>query len=456
MSMSRTSTRRDFLKRSAAVAGVAGVQLAAGPYLLAKPAPSDTLNVAVVGGRGMGAYAAGQANSQRFVCLAEIDDGRIAEILASCDKSKPQPKVYYDYRKMIDECHKDIDVVLVSTPDHHHAPAAIRAIHRGKHAFCQKPLAHNIYECRALAEAAKKNKVLTQMGNQGHCGEGYRRLVEFIWGGAIGTVRETHSIFARDFGGSGGIPAGEPTPKGIHWDEWLGPAPYRKYHGGLHPFSWRSWRQFGTGTLGDMACHVMDGVIWSLRLVEATNFSIECLAQREGSDEMFPKSNIVKFEFPARGDMPPVKVFTYDNSGQKPEVIKQIEREHKKSFPNGINEGTVYIGDKGFLYTNTYGDGIQLLPESRRQEFKNPPRSLPRAHGGPIEDLFWAIKNHGTPASNFVDYSGRLTEFILTGQLAMLAGPGHRLDWDVTAMKCTNYDEINRFVRRKYRPGWEV
>ena len=167
---------------------------------------------------------------------------------------------------------------------------------------------------------------------------------------------------------------------------------------------------------------------------------------------MFPKSNVVKFDFPARGNMPPVKVFTYDNSGQKPQIIKNLEKETKRKF----NDGTVYVGDKGMLYTDTYGGGIQLFPESRRQAFANPPKTLPRAHGGPIEDLFWAIKNDGTPASNFVDYSGRLTEFILTGQLAMLAGVGTKLDWDVVAMKCTNHDEINQFVRRKYRPGWEV
>jgi len=468
--MRRTTTRRDFLKHSALAAGAAvGAQVVGGPYLMAGPAPSRTLNVAVVGGGGMGGYAVGQARNERFVALAEIDDGRIAEILRGCDKSKGEPKVYYDYRKMIDECHKDIDVVLVSTPDHHHAPAAIRAINRGKHAFCQKPLAHNIYECRTLAETAAKNKVLTQMGNQGHCGEGYHRLVELIWGGAIGNVLETHSIFNRDFGGSGGIPPGKPVPKGVHWDEWLGPAPYREYHDGLHPFSWRSWRQFGTGTFGDMACHVMDGVIWSLKLVEATKFSIECLAQRGGSAEMFPQSNVIKFDFPARGNMPPVKVFSYDNLGhepppfasrdgfrdnlsQKPEVIKNFEKEAQRQF----SEGTIYVGDKGILYTDTYGGGIQLYPESRRQSFQNPPRTLPRAHGGPIEDLFWAIKNDGTPVSNFVDYAGRLTEFILTGQLAMLAGVGKRLEWDVAAMKCTNHDEINQFVRRKYRPGWEV
>jgi predicted dehydrogenase len=451
--MTKRTTRREFLKRSAAVAGAAvAAQHFAAPFVMADPAPNEKLGVAVVGGGGMGGYAVGQARNERFVALVEIDDGRIAEIMKGLQDISPQPKVYFDYRKMLDECHKDLDAVLVSTPDHHHAPAAIRAINLGKAAFCQKPLAHNIYECRTLAEAAKRNKVPTQLGNQGHCGEGYRRLVECIWGGAIGAVKETHSIFARDFGGNGGIPPGKPVPAGLHWDEWLGPAPNREYHDGLHPFSWRSWRQFGTGTLGDMACHVMDGVFWALKLGEAKSYSIECLSQRSGSDEMFPQSNVIKFEYPARADMPPVQVFTYDNSGQKPQIIKDVEKLHGRE----INDGTVYVGEKGYMFTDTYGGGVRVLPESRQQEFTLPEKTLPRAHGGPIEDLFWAMRNGGTPCSNFVDYSGAFTEMILTGQLAMFAGPGQKIEWDVPAMKCTNLDEMNRFVKRTYRPGWEV
>ena len=165
------------------------------------------------------------------------------------------------------------------------------------------------------------------MGNQGHCGEGYRRLVECIWAGAIGTVlRDAHAFSTAISAARGGIPPGKPVPARLHWDEWIGAAPYRSYHDGLHPFSWRSWRKFGTGTLGDLACHCMDGMFWSLKLHEVKAYTIECLSQRGGSDEMFTQSNVIKFEFPARGEQPPVKVFTYDNSGQKPQIVKEFEK----------------------------------------------------------------------------------------------------------------------------------
>jgi predicted dehydrogenase len=454
--MSKKTTRRDFLKRATAAAGAAaGAQVLAAPYVLAGQARGQKLRVAVIGSSNMGGYSFDCALNERLVAFCDIDDKIIADRMKKWNDSRkgpPAPKVYFDYRKMLDECHQDLDVVLIATPDHNHAPAAIRSINLGKATFCQKPLAHNIRECRVLAEAARKNKVLTQLGNQGHCGEGYRRLVELIWGGAIGNVTETHSIFARDFGGSGGIPKGKPTPPGIHWDEWLGPAPYREYHDGLNPFNWRNWRQFGTGTLGDMACHVMDGVYWVLKLQEAKAYSIECLSQKEGSAEMFPKSNVLKFEFAARGDMPPVKVFTYDNSGQKPQIVKDVE----KLARSEINDGTVYVGEKGYMLTDTYGGGVRILPDSRQKEFKLPGKTLPRAHGGPIEDLFWALKNNGAPVSTFPDYSGPLTEWILTGQLAMFAGRGKKVEWDVAAMKCTNFDEVNQYVQRTYRKGWEV
>jgi predicted dehydrogenase len=185
-------------------------------------------------------------------------------------KDQAKPKIFYDYRKMLDECHKDIDVVLIATPDHHHAPAAIRAIQLGKSVFVQKPLAHNVRECRILTEAARKYKVHSQMGNQGHVqGEGYRLLCEYLWSGALGNIVETHTILGRNFGGTGGRPPTKPVPPGLHWDEWIGGAPYRDYHEGLHPFDWRNWRDFGTGTLGDMACHLLDGVFWALRVGEA-------------------------------------------------------------------------------------------------------------------------------------------------------------------------------------------
>jgi predicted dehydrogenase len=444
--MSNRYTRRGFLKRGVALAGAAA--LARGPYVLAEGAPASKLGVAVVGAGGMGGYSVDQALGQRLVALVDVDENIIAKVMK--DKVKdlsPAPKVFYDYRKMLDECAKDIDAVLVATPDHNHAPAAIRAINLGKAAFSQKPLAHNIRECYVLANAAREKKVPTQMGNQGHCGEGIRRVCEYIWGGAVGNPTESHTILGRNFGGSGGRPPSKPVPPGLHWDEWLGPAPYRDYHDGLHAFSWRSWRAFGTGTIGDMACHHLDAPFWALRLGEAKTFTVECLNTKGGSAEMYPQDNVVRYEVPARGDMPPVKVYAYDHEGLKPEIMKETEKKYDRKF----GEFTLFVGDKGLI-----GSDGRIIPEEKHKEFASPPKTLPRAHGGPIEDLFWCIRNGGAPCSNFTDSAGPLTAFVLAGHLAQFAGVGKKVKWDVQKMQCTNMPGLNQFVRRTYRPGWEV
>lgn len=448
--MAQRATRRDFLKRSAAVAGAAtAAGLVRSPYVLAEPAPGKKLGVAVVGAGGMGGYSFDVALSENVVALVDVDDNIIEQAMkARKDRLKgATPKVYHDFRKMLDECHKDLDTVLVGTPDHIHAPACIRAINLGKAAFSQKPLAHNIAECYALAKAAKEKNAATQMGNQGHCSEGIRRVCEYIWAGAVGNVVETHTILGRNFGGSGGRPPSKPVPKGLHWDEWIGPAPYRDYHDGLHPFSWRSWRQFGTGTIGDMACHHLDALFWALKIGEAKTFTIECLNTTGGSEEMFPQDNIVRYDVPARGDMPPVKVFVYDHGGLKPEVMKETEKKYGREF----GEFTLFVGDKGLI-----GSDARMIPDEKHQAFKAPPQSLPRAHGGPIEDLFYSIKNGGAPCSNFTDSAGPLTAFALCGHLAQFAGKGKRVEWDVEQMRCTNLPELNKLVRREYRQGWEV
>lgn len=448
------STRRDFLKSGLVLAGAAAGALSA-PAILPAQSPNSTLGVAVVGAGGMGGYSVDNAVKERFVAMVDVDEGTIAQVTQRIKgplKEQPLPKVYFDYRKMLDECHKDIDVVLVATPDHHHAPACIRAIHLGKAAFSQKPLAHDIYECYALAKAAREKKVLTQMGNQGHTGESIRQVCENIWAGAIGNVTETHTILGRNFGGKGGRPPSKPVPPGLHWDEWLGPAPYREFHEGLHPFNWRSWRQFGTGTIGDMACHNLDTLFWALKIAQAKTFTVECLSLKEGNLEMYSTDNVIRWEIPARGDLPAVKVHAYDNGGIKPEVMKETEKRHNFQF----GECTLFVGEKGLLRSFGTSGGWQFLPEERKKEVREPPRTLPRAHGGPIEDLFYAIKENGTPVSNFPDAAAPLAAFVLTGHLAMFAGVGVKLEWDVENMKCTNYPEINSFVRRSYRPGWEV
>ncbi|MDP6637564.1 MAG: Gfo/Idh/MocA family oxidoreductase [Phycisphaerae bacterium] len=450
--MATDATRRDFLKTGLAVTSLAAASsLSITTDALAAKSPNSKLGVAVVGAGGMGGYSVSMALRENLVALVDIDDNRVADVMKRISRNgkakSPNVKTYFDYRKMLDQCHKDIDVVLVATPDHHHAPACIRAIRMGKAAFSQKPLAHNIAECYAMAAAAKKHKVLTQMGNQGHCSEHIRRVCEYIWAGAVGNVLEAHAILGRNFGGSDGRPKSEPAPKGVHWDEWIGPAPYRDYHKGLHPFSWRSWRKFGTGTIGDMACHNLDALFWALRLADAKQFTIECVSQTKGSDEKYPTDNVIRWEFPARGKMPPVKVFSYDHKKIRPDVMTETEKKHNRRF----GEFTLFVGDKAMIGT----DG-RIIPEEKHKAFTPPPKTIPRAHGGPIEDLFYAIKNGGSPCSNFIDSAAPLTAFALTGHLAMFAGVGKKLQWDVEKMKVTNAPEINKYVGREYRKGWEI
>jgi predicted dehydrogenase len=432
---------------------VAGATLAA-PYALAKPSPSSTLGVAVIGVGGMGGYSVDAGLAEHVVAIADIDDGNLSGALAKiAQRQKDAPKVYNDYRVMLDTCHKDIDVVLIATPDHHHAPAAIRAIARGKHVFCQKPLTHNIYEAHALMRAAREHKVLTQMGNQGHCGEGLRRACEYLWSGAAGNVKETHTILGRNFGGKGGRPAPLPVPMGVHWDTWIGPSPYRDYHEGLHPFSWRSWRAFGTGNVGDMACHNLDAVFSGLKVGLAKHITVECLATNGGSEEMWAQDNIVRYDVPARAGMVPVSVYVYDHKdGLYPDIMKKTEAECDVTF----GECTLYIGDKNLFWTTGAAGQARILPLDKHAAYPEPRKILPRAHGGPIEDLFWCIKHGGSPCSNFPEQSGPLTAFVLLGHLAQIAGVGKRVEWDVEKMRCTNMPEINQHIRRQYRPGWEV
>jgi len=451
--MSKRLTRRDLLRRSAYLAGAAAaLRVSRGPIIMAADAGSK-LGVAVIAARGMGGYSLDCALRENCVAIVEVDDKRMAEAMAIAEKRGQKPKQYFDYRKMLDECHKDIDVVLIATPDHHHAPAAIRAINLGKHVFAQKPLAHNIYECYALAKAAKEKQVCTQMGNQGYCGERIRVMTEYIWSGAIGDVVESHTIFGRNFGGTGGRPPSKPVPPGLHWDEWLGPAPYRDYHDGLHPFSWRDWRDFGTGTIGDMACHDNQAapLFMALKLLEVRKFTVECINTKGGSDEKFPQDNVVCYHIPARGNMPPCKCYCYDHGGLKPEAMKEAEKKYNRKF----GEYTLFIGTKGMI-----GSDAQLLLEEGKERPPKPAPVIRRARaGGPIEDLYACIRASAGPlgpVSNFIDAAGPLTAFALAGHLAQFAGIGSKIEWDVEKMECTNKPEMNKYVKREYRKGWEV
>ncbi len=390
-------SRRSLIKKSAAAAGaIAASRLLQGPFILAQPSPNSKLNTAVIGANGQGMASVGATAGENLVALVDVDDGRLASTMKSLEKNPnvktANLKTFFDYRELFDKMAKEIDVVFVATPDHNHAPASLLAIAHGKHTFCEKPLTHDLYQARTIAAAAKKHKVMTQMGNQGHSGEGYRRLCEYIWAGAIGKPVETHTWIGMVNGGIGGRGPTKPVPANLHWDQWLGPSAQRDYHDGLHPATWRGWWDFGGGTIADWGCHQLDGVFWALKLSEAKSVTLELLDVNGGSDERTPVGSTVRWTFPARGDTPEIKVHLWegnragpDGKNQVPnhppiaaELEKQYNRQFDKSWGGG---GTLYLGDKGIMYTANYGSGPRIVPEerTRRSPCRRPASRASRA-----------------------------------------------------------------------------
>lgn len=435
-------SRRTFVK-----AALASPTFAA-PMFAQDRNANSRLGIAVIGVGGQGSGNNGVAAGERLVALVDVDDRKIGEAIKNLGAKANDPPVFHDYRRMYDAHARDLDAVFIATPDHHHAPAAVRAIRLGKGVFCEKPLTYTLHEARTLATEAKRMKVHTSMGNQGHAGDGYRRLCEYVWAGAIGDVTETHSLMTRNFGGTGGRPKSEAVPAGLHWDEWLGPAPARNYHGGLHTFGWRSWKAFGTGTLGDMGCHILDGTFWALKLGEAKTFTIECVSQQPGSAEQFARENHIRWTFGARGPMPAVTVNSYDNTW--PQRIRDLEMEHGEKFGGG----TIYIGTRGVMATDTYGGNPRIVPKRAHDAFAPPPPTIPRSRGGVRGDLIAALKGGPAPSTSF-DYAGPFTEFVLTGVMASNVGAGKKITWDVEK-QTADLPEAQALVRRTYRAGWEV
>ena len=372
---------------------------------------------------------------------------------------------------MFDKIHKDIDAVFIAAPDHHHAVASLIAMQLGKHVYCEKPMAHSIGEVRLMMETARKYKVVTQLGNHHHSSESVRRLCEYIWAGAIGNVTETYSWARTGRGGIGGRLPAQPVPAGLHWDEWIGPAAYRDYHEKLHPKLWRSWWEFGDGSVGDWGCHNLDGVFMALKLGSPT--SVEALEQIGGSDERYPFANVLRWNFPARGDMPPVKVHWYDGfrgtvealakldendpvgEHNRPPIVAEIEKKYGRKLTDG---GAIFVGDKGILVTGNYCESPRLVPEEKQRSFPAPPKTLPRVKKGLTHytDFLRACKEGGVPPSSHFDYGGPLTEIVLLGCLAERAGVGKHVEWDAEKVEVTNLPELNRLVRREYRKGWEL
>jgi len=443
--------------------------------------PNEKLNIAAIGAGGRAGINIPEVDTENLVAFADPDSVRAANVYQWYEKV---PR-YTDYRKMFDKEGKNIDAVLITIPDHAHAVAAMWAMERGKHVYLEKPMTRTVWEARVLREAAAKYKVATQMGNQGYSSEGERIAAEIIWSGEIGNVTEVHAWTDRPIWPQGimQLPPEEKVPETLDWDVWLGPAAMRPYSPAYLPFNWRGWFDFGCGSLGDMACHVLGAANMALNPGAPT--SVEIIRQEGKNPYTFPKKSVTRFEFPARGSMPPLKIFWYDGAtgaaywpaglpegeplisgpnafgaGGTVVYVPQRAATRQKprppatsaNLPRVNTSGAVFVGDKGFLTTDGYGMNVRLLPESRHNEYKLPPQYLTRSPGH-YRDWIRACKG-GEPACSNFSKSGPFTEWVLLGSIA-LRFEG-KLLWDGAQMKFTNNPEADQYVTPSYRKGWTL
>ena len=470
---SRTSNtafnRRQFLGATAFSAATFMVLPGAVLGLRGAASANQKLNLAGIGLGGQGLHDLGQMESENIVALCDVDRSHAARVF----KKYPKARQFTDYRRMLDEM-KEIDAVVVATPDHHHAFATMEAIKRGKHVFCEKPLTHSVWEARQVTQAARAAKVATQMGNQGQASVETRQLSECVWAGAIGKVHEAHVWTDRP---SRGLfdeywPQGlarpketPPVPETLDWDLWLGPAPQRPYHPAYLPFKWRGWWDFGTGALGDIGCHSMDPIFRALKL--GVPLSVQGASTRV-NEESFPLGSIVTWQFPARGAapqainchikglsgaaaggiaMPPCKLVWYDGGLRPPR-------------PEGLPEGTqmgangrLLIGEKGFMLGNA------IYPEARAKKVGPIRTTIPRS-AGHYKEWIEACKG-GQPAGVNFDWAGPLAEAVLLGNVALRMALREELTlrklmWDPAGLKFANVDDASQFLRRNYRQGWSL
>jgi predicted dehydrogenase len=418
-------------------------------------APSDKLNIAGIGVGGQGGGDIAGMAGENIVALCDVDWVRAAKSF----ESFPDAKRYRDFRVMLEK-QKDIDAVVVGTPDHVHAAATMAALGLGKHVYCEKPLTYSIFEARTVTKAAREAKVATQMGNQGHAMESIRLLCEWIWDGAIGNVTEVQAWTPHPVWPQGMLhrPAETPpVPDTLSWDLWLGPAPVRPYHPCYLPRLWRGWLDFGTGGLGDMGCHIFDHIVWSLKLgapesVEATvsAFVPDTMTwDKPVNTETYPQASIVTYKFPAREGFPPLTLTWYDGGLMPP---------RPEELPDGIRMGdtfggALYIGDKGKILCGSHGaNGLRIIPEERMRDYVRPPKTLPRSIGH-IQEWIAACKGGPAAGSNF-DYAGPLTETVLLGNAAIRAGA--KLRWDAANMRFPGMPEAEQYLYRVYREGWSL
>ncbi|MSR31707.1 MAG: Gfo/Idh/MocA family oxidoreductase [Gemmataceae bacterium] len=463
--MASKNSRRKFLKQSA----LAGT----GFWLAGGVAPAETRKSALEGLRFAGIGVGGKGSS-------DIDNaGKLGDVVAICDIDEntleksglkfSKARKYFDFRKMLEEMEKEIDAVTISTPDHTHAAAAAMAMRLGKHVYVQKPLTHTVKEARVLRELAREKGVCTQMGNQGTAENGLREAVEIIRAGSIGQVKEVHVWTNRPIWPQSPKVKTRPTgafevPKHVKWDEFLGPSQTRPYAPGYHPFAWRGWWDFGTGALGDMACHTANMAFMALKLGYPSSLSAEC---EEINPETYPGWAHVTLKFPAREKMAPVTLNWYE--GKKDGVLVHppallqdlvLPKNQEGKQDKLVSSGSILVGDKGILYSpNDYGGAYRLFElDGKPMEKPKVEQSLPRNGKGDLgmkAEWVEAIRgnNPSLAMSNF-DYAGMLTESILLGNVAMKAGKN--LEWDGPGFKFTNAPEANQHLHMEYRKGWAL
>jgi len=435
--MSQSINRRGFLKGAATGVGFwVAQQYARGQE---GTSPSDKLNVGIIGVAGMRGgedlnelVATGLIN---MVALCDVDDNN----LGPAARRFPKAKTYNDFRRMMDQ--KDVEAVLVATPDHIHAWATLAALRSGRHVYCEKPLTHSIEECRLVTETAKREKRVTQMGTQIHAGDNYRRVVELVQGGAIGPVNEVHVFCSTSTWWSDKPPRQDlPVPPNLHWDLWLGPVPSRPYSPDYLPAVWRKWWTFGEGILGDMACHYIDLPKWALKLGVPTR----CRTDGPPPNALgAPQYVVAHWDFPARGDLPPVKL-TWHDGGKRPEEL--LQQLNLTSWHSGV----LFIGEKGQLIGDY--ERHHLLPQEKFKDFQPPEPSIPKSVGHHKEWVLACMKNDpAAPLCNF-SYAGSLTETVLLGVVAFRTG--EELAWNTQTLTAPNVPDAEQFIRLKYRPGW--
>lgn len=433
--MANEMTRRRLLQNAAATGLGASVLFMPGTAGASRRirGANDKLNIGVVGVSGRGRDNLAGVGEENIVALCDINDDNL-------DRAKqefPAAKTYNDFRKMLEQ--KNIDAVVVSTPDHVHAPASSAAIRAGHHIYCEKPLAHSVWEARRVTELARQHKRVSQMGTQIHAEKNYRRVVEIIQSGAIGNVTEVHSWADRVWAGNGHPTETPPVPKNLHWDLWIGPAKERPYNPAYLPAEWRGWWDFGNGTLGDMACHHMDLPFWALDLHAPTTISAE---GPPVSEENAPEWLKVHYDFPAQGSKPPVKVNWY-NGGKRPDLFAQGK------LPKW-GDGSLFVGEKGMLLAD-YSSYV-LLPETDFVGYVPPKPTIPDSIGH-HKEWIEACKHGGPTTCNF-NYSGPLAETVLLGSVAFRTGK--TIEWDSKRLKVKDCPEAELIIHPEFREGWSV